>query len=324
MAQNKMFNDISVNMHVQTDDEASTSQQHLQKKTRGLTRALDTMKISTQKLKVEVNKYGQPIGDNAPKLTTYIGTLARNPRVTPLTCYKWKDLSDVCKDDVWRRVLQKYEGLGVTFPWVMLKYQNLWRAWRCKLRKIYEKYKTLQSCMRHCKVTIPRDQWRNLIHYFKTRRSKVQSEKNKANRAMSKFPHTTGTKSFARFRAENISENAPEPSRAEIFIMTRSSKKRDYHNSSTTEAIAQLNEAMAKLPEGATDEPSQHDIYSQVMGPNKFRRVCTYGMGVKSSKFLCAIPSRSELMAQNAILRGEIEELRRKRKRSCQGPLVLQ
>ncbi|KAF3782325.1 hypothetical protein EJ110_NYTH34629 [Nymphaea thermarum] len=137
-----------------------------------------------------------------------------------------------------------------------------------------------------------------------------QSKRNKVIRAMQKFPHTTGTKSFARFRAENVAEDKPEPSRAEVFIMTRTSRKNDYRNQVTTEAIAQINEAMSQLPEGAKDDPSPTDILSRVMGPDKYGRVRTYGMGVKPSNFFDAAPSRNELMAQNVILHGELDNLR--------------
>ncbi|XP_031485248.1 uncharacterized protein LOC116254193 isoform X2 [Nymphaea colorata] len=207
-------------------------------------------------------------------------------------------------------LLEKYEGPGVKLTWVMKQYAKLWRCWRCNLRKFYEKHKTLENCMKHCKVGIPEDQWRCLIQNFETKRSKEQSKRNKAIRAMQKFPHTTGTKSFARFRAENVAEDKPEPSRAEVFIMTRTSRKSDYRNQVTNEAIAQINDAMSQLPEGAKDDPSPTDILSRVMGPDKYGRVRTYGMGVKPSNFFDAAPSRSELMAQNVILHGELDNLR--------------
>ncbi|KAF3792635.1 hypothetical protein EJ110_NYTH11209, partial [Nymphaea thermarum] len=264
------------------------------------------------KFKVEMNKHGQPIGEKAQKLSSFIGKLARNPQVTPLTYHTWKELPQTYKDDIWNRVKEKFEGPGVKVTWVMKEHAKLWRCWRCNLRKLYKKHKALESCMKHCKVTIPEDQWRCLIQHFETTKSKEQSEKNKANRAMLKFPHNTGTKSFARLRAEKVAEGTPEPSRAEVFIMTRTSKKGNCHNQATGEAIAQINEAMSQLPEGIRDDPAPTDILSRVVGPDKYGRVHTYGMGVKPSEFFDASPSRSELMVQNAVLREQLDDLHNK------------
>ncbi|XP_049936638.1 uncharacterized protein LOC116264469 [Nymphaea colorata] len=279
----------------------------------GPSHALKTRRLGRkQKFKVEVNKHGQPIGEKAQKFSSFIGKLARNPQVTPLTYHTWKELPQTYKDDVWNRVKEKFEGPGVKVTWVMKEHAKLWRCWRCNLRKLYKKHKALESCMKHCKVTIPEDQWRCLIQHFETTKSKEQSEKNKANRAMLKFPHNTGTKSFARLRAEKVAEGTPEPSRAEVFIMTRTSKKGNCQNQATGEAIAQINEAMSQLPEGIRDDPAPTDILSRVIGPDKYGQVHTYGMGVKPSEFFDEAPSRSELMVQNAVLREQLDDLHNK------------
>ncbi|CAN6469336.1 unnamed protein product [Victoria cruziana] len=308
MADGALTQQVSSDEQLQADE---TNTRRLQKRTRGPSRALDTLKLGPkQKFKVEINKHGQPIGEKAQKLSSFIGTLARDPEITPLAYQTWKDLPQTCKDNVWNRVSEKYDGPGATHTWVMKQYAKLWRCWRCNLRKFYKKHKTIENCMKHSKVAIPEDQWKFLIRHFETERSKEQSERNTVIRAKQRFPHTTGTKSFARFRAENAEEDKVEPSRAEVFIMTRTSRKRDYYNPITSDAIAQINEAMSQLPDGVKDYPSPTDILSRVMGPDKYGRVRTYGMGIKPSNFFDPAPSRNELMTQNAILYGELDSLR--------------
>ena len=70
-----------------------------QKKTRGVTQCLDLLNMDRRKLLIiDVNDLGQPIGPNARKLASYLGTITRNPQKAPLT---W---------DNWRKMLAEYKN----------------------------------------------------------------------------------------------------------------------------------------------------------------------------------------------------------------------
>lgn len=89
----------------------------------GHSRTLKTIRLDhTQNFKVDINKHGQPIGKKAQKLSSFIGKLARNAQVTPLTFYTWKELHQKYKDDVWNRVTTM--GYSFFFPLFKLKFRR--------------------------------------------------------------------------------------------------------------------------------------------------------------------------------------------------------
>lgn len=49
-----------------------------------------------------MNGQGQPIRDNAAKLSTFIGTTVK--KLVPITIESWKHVSDDDKDQIWKDV----------------------------------------------------------------------------------------------------------------------------------------------------------------------------------------------------------------------------
>lgn len=74
---------------------------------RGLTRNLQMAKLKPgEKIKVDFNTKGQPIGDNRATLANYCGSLVRDPLNAPL--YKIEEFSQIPqenKDKMWQLVL---------------------------------------------------------------------------------------------------------------------------------------------------------------------------------------------------------------------------
>ena len=74
---------------------------------RGLTRNLKMAKMRPgEKIKVDFNVNGQPIGDHRATLTNYCGTLVKDPINAPL--YKVEEFSQIPqenKDRMWNLVL---------------------------------------------------------------------------------------------------------------------------------------------------------------------------------------------------------------------------
>ncbi|MED6223162.1 hypothetical protein PIB30_071292 [Stylosanthes scabra] len=106
----------------------------------------------------------------------------------------------------------------------------------CRARKKYKgqikllhftKYKTKKQMMRNRPLHIPEVQFRKLIQYWRLPEIKAVSEKNIENRSKQTCPHRMGSTGFAIMRNQlrDSKENNEEPSRAEIFTVTRSNKK---------------------------------------------------------------------------------------------------
>lgn len=82
---------------------------------RGPTRALDVLLLPKgQKIKVMNNELGQAIGDNANKLSSFMGTLARNGCIAPLTYKDWRMMPQIHKDKMWNCILV-YEFIFLSY-----------------------------------------------------------------------------------------------------------------------------------------------------------------------------------------------------------------
>ncbi|KAF3793616.1 hypothetical protein EJ110_NYTH08102 [Nymphaea thermarum] len=78
---------------------------------RGPTRALDVLLLPKgEKIKVTNNGLGQAIGNNANKLSSFMGTIARNGCIAPLTYKDWRMMPQIYKDKMWNCILEHYDA----------------------------------------------------------------------------------------------------------------------------------------------------------------------------------------------------------------------
>ncbi|KAJ6794443.1 uncharacterized protein M6B38_232595 [Iris pallida] len=69
-------------------------------------------------------------------------------------------------------------------------------------------------------------QWGRVVRRWNSEEAKLTSETNTRNRMKVKYTHTMGSKSFARVREEEKKRrpNGEEPSKVEMFVLTRKRK----------------------------------------------------------------------------------------------------
>ncbi|KAL2934154.1 Transcription initiation factor IIB [Bienertia sinuspersici] len=197
------------------------------KKGRGPTKLphVHARKIDERPLLI-LNSYGQPIGPTKQLLSEYslfLGTLARNPEFLPLNYCDWPSIPDHDKDKVWEYV-QTYEE-------------------RLKKRPL----------------TIPENQFKELLHYWDDEETKEESRKNRANRQLADDMHTMGPTSYA-FMREKLKQEDPnkeEPSKAKVY---GASRKRKPGKTPPKHLISPLQTPPDLIPK--TDQPRQSRIRS--------------------------------------------------------------
>lgn len=57
-----------------------------------------------EQIAVPINTLGQPVGPEASKLSTFLGTVARNGEMAPLTFVDWFAMPDEKKENMWQFV----------------------------------------------------------------------------------------------------------------------------------------------------------------------------------------------------------------------------
>ncbi|CAN6461574.1 unnamed protein product [Victoria cruziana] len=290
----------SGSLHEYSKDSANCS-----RRKRGPTRALDVLLLPKgQKIKVMNNELGQAIGDNANKLSSFMGTVARNGCVAPLTYKDWRMMPQIYKDKMWNCILEKFDIDKCMRRWVMMSLSTKWKNWKSSLKKEhYDTHETDEDRLADCDERVLPDQWTELVQFWSSEEGTKLCERNKANRAKQTCIHTTGTKSFARIREEEKARTSDrtEPSRVEFFIKTHQRKSGQLVDDKASKIIAEFNKLLSELPEESQDKTTKDNIFAQVMGRDQYGRVRTYGLGPVPSDFYSPNPSRAESAARSAM-----------------------
>ncbi|GMP63067.1 hypothetical protein CsSME_00024907 [Camellia sinensis var. sinensis] len=281
---------------------------------RGPTRCLDVWNMEG-KISVSINELGQPIGLEAPKLTNFLGTIARNGHMAPLNYVEWRALPDEIKEKMWQQVQSKFEIDPKSKSWVLKSIGKKWKDWKAELKaNRYNTHKTDEERLADCDERVIPDQWRILISFWNSKEAKERSVTNKASRAQQKITHTTGRKSFAQVREEQRVKrpDKKEPSRAELFILTRTRKDGQPVNKESSVLISQLRERAAQQKETSQNGTVEDDILSQVMGQDRHGRVRTYGLGPAPSDLSGPKPSRAEAVKMVSTANAEVHDMKEK------------
>ncbi|XP_071931281.1 uncharacterized protein [Coffea arabica] len=176
----------------------------LERKTRGRgpTRCLKLL-AEGMRISVTTNELGQPVGPEASKLVSFLGTLARNGNLAPLTYVDWRAVPEESKENMWEEVQKKFEIDPNSKSWVIKSLGKKWKDWKSKLKTAhYITHATDEERLADRDERVLPEQWAYLVSHWSSEEAEKRSATNRANRAQQKFGHVTGTKSFARIREE--------------------------------------------------------------------------------------------------------------------------
>ncbi|KAJ4951585.1 hypothetical protein NE237_028417 [Protea cynaroides] len=266
----------------------STSQTSTEpRRKRGCTRAIRTNNRSgaDQILTVNVNHLGQVFGPHRTELSTYLGTLARNPTRIPLNFDDWRKVPINYKEQAWNSVLEKFNFDGNGKRQILKMLGHTWRDYKWDLRKrTIERFPNLKDAPRPISpIEIPEDQWKSLIDRWTSHEWMAKAQKNKQCREKQNLPHTAGRTSFPQvsYLMSNEMLDGREPSRLELFKKTHKRKDGSCEVQAAMEVIEKLEEKLDEQPPQLRDNKSvQDDIFVQVMGPESRNHVCGTGRGV--------------------------------------------
>ena len=75
------------------------------KRGRGPTRCLFLNDLADgERVFVHINKLGQPVGPESSKLSSFLGTIARNGHRAPINFVDWRAMPDSYKEEMWEYV----------------------------------------------------------------------------------------------------------------------------------------------------------------------------------------------------------------------------
>ncbi|XWS67479.1 hypothetical protein CRYUN_Cryun04dG0010000 [Craigia yunnanensis] len=271
-----------------------------QKRGRGPTRCLFLNDLADgERIFVHINKLGQPVGPESSKLSSFLGTIARNGHKAPLNFVHWRAMPDSYKEDMWEYVQTKFDLDPSGKSWVMQSIASKWRDFKSDLKAAYyDSFKTDEERLKVCDPRVVPDQWPSLISYWNSDDTKKRCATNRANRLKLRGGHSSGTKSYARIREEerNKRPDGKEPTRAELYILTHTRKNGQPVDETAAEFISKIHEQEAKKQNTSQCSDDSNDTLCQVMGVEKRDRMLTYGLGLTGTDVFGPRPSRDDLV----------------------------
>ncbi|XP_052194420.1 uncharacterized protein LOC127802577 isoform X2 [Diospyros lotus] len=293
-------------------DTGNAASSSIRRKGRGPTRCLNVWNTEG-KILIATNELGQPIGLEAPKLTNFLGTIARNGHMAPLNYIDWRALPDENKEKMWQQVQSKFDIDPKSKSWILKSIGTKWRNWKANLKVVhYDLHETNEERLADCDARVLPDQWRILVSFWNSKEAQDRSVTNKANRRRQKLSHTTGTKSFARIREEQREKrpDGKELSQAELFILTRTRKDGQPVNEASSSIISQLRELAAQHQGTSQNTTVEDDVFFQVMGQDRNGRARTYGLGPVPSDLGGPKPSPAEARRIVSEANAEVREMK--------------
>ncbi|KAH7654254.1 putative transposase Ptta/En/Spm plant protein [Dioscorea alata] len=227
-----------------------------------------------------LNELNQPIGPDDKTLSefsSFLGTLARNSTLAPITVTNWRKMPT--KESLWEYVQKKYIVPQEGKKWVLATIGDDWRVYKCRVKKEhYYKYNTDKMRILNRPQHIGEEKFKELLNYWNSTNAKRITEVNINNRKRQINMHTAGKKSFARIRKQmqDANENNEVPSNTALFIETRKRQPNKTYKESfddTSEKISQMQVVQSQQ----SSENQSVDAFSMVMGGTRPGRAMLYG-----------------------------------------------
>ncbi|XP_062194654.1 uncharacterized protein LOC133897841 [Phragmites australis] len=175
------------------------------------------------KLKIELNDYGQPVGENSKQFASVIGCQVR--KKLPLRCDDWRLVDPEKKYELWTDLQTFYDLDDSAFNWVIATASRKWKEYKSTLKELYfDPTLTDDELLSRRDTRVNDDDWKYLIDYWRSPEHEARTLIAKANRAKLKLTHTSGSKSYARSGHELSGTLGRPPQRDEVFIKTHTHK----------------------------------------------------------------------------------------------------
>lgn len=183
-----------------TEEVLETSDINKSKRLRGATTCKEIHLMPSDKvILLERNKHGQFVGSGAPQLSSFLGTLARNTSLFPITPLSWTHVSRYSKETAWSMVKQRFLVFETDKKIIMELIRESFRNWKSTFKKkYYDPLGTPEGLIaRGGPIDMPESQFVDIVTYWYSPKGRSISEKNKACRQKNIGAHTLGRMSLA-------------------------------------------------------------------------------------------------------------------------------
>ncbi|KAM1573526.1 hypothetical protein ACFX1Z_042987 [Malus domestica] len=245
---------------------------------------------------MQFNEKGQPVEPphTVARFSRFLGMLSQEASYFPINVVDWRHFYRGSNMD---RAWQRIKG---TLDWTdeitlelepkirrvcEMKMNDRWKDYKANLKKAY-----YTPCLHspsterfHCQDgRVNQGQWKLLVQLWDTGHAQKRATASRKNRKALQIYHTTGTKSFAQIRHEHEQVNGSKPDCITFFTLTHTRKNGEPVDARSAAIIDEFNTKLklyADRNEIITEQVC-HNVYADVLGPEKYNRVRGFGTGV--------------------------------------------
>ncbi|XP_052172185.1 uncharacterized protein LOC127788113 [Diospyros lotus] len=263
------------------NQQGTSSMSSTAKKGRGISRQI--LKWGKEKIHIEFDAEGQPIGEMAIKLETQLGVMVRS--IAPLTFTDCKSPGmEPYKECIWQEVLDNTD-VPTTWRSICLQHASKkWREYKATLKRHYDCHETDAARLSKIPPGVDPEQWKVLVEYWGCEQTQERSATNRANRDKQKMGHTSGRQSHPQVRHQMTIESGDEPDRIKLFKQTHTKKSGEIVDSTSLYIIEQMDERLSQIPVDEQTPDSLEDVFTQILGKDGHGRVRMGGLGTCPTK----------------------------------------
>ncbi|KAK9668289.1 hypothetical protein RND81_13G048300 [Saponaria officinalis] len=274
------------------------------KKTRGHVYCKKLTELAPgEKVFIEFNEDGIPIGDYSTTFSYFIGEQVRNQSVCPVQVSKWEDYTSETLDHLWRCILEKcdFDNPDLRKEGIMKHARELFRDSRHKLRRKYiiePNFTTKEDQLKNKPKDMLKADWKYLVELWRTPKFQEKSEKAKRSRSFQKMPHYTGSKSHARVKEDIRKKNGGKCSRVDMLLETRQRTSDKSVNSTNLACNMHAIDGVKRLKkerEEGLNQKTDEQILAEVLGKDSRGYLRCYGRGKSITQYFGVKPSRLDL-----------------------------
>ncbi|PPR84158.1 hypothetical protein GOBAR_AA36552 [Gossypium barbadense] len=240
-----------------------------------------------ERVKVNRNTYGQPVGSEARLLTGYLGILARNINMFPINYESWHHMPASNKNQALANIKERF-SLEVSDDYI---------------KKTLERHKP-QGKIEKCPAGNAEDRERVGI----------------SSRQKQKFTHTAGSRSFASVAEVEEVKSGQKVGRLQLFEITHKKKDGSPMTSEAGEIMEKLKDKKAEYEATASTDSSvnleniDNRISTEVLGPERYGQVRFQGSDATPTQYFGSgsqqyMPSGSQAKAEVQRLRDQIAQM---------------
>ncbi|XP_022136077.1 uncharacterized protein LOC111007859 isoform X2 [Momordica charantia] len=236
---------------------------------------------------IEYNDQGQPIGENAKKMQSFIGVCVRQK--IPVTYNHWKEVPQELKDKIFNCVE------SFVLDWrskhhILQSASKKFRTFKSTLTRTYIlPFKDEPICLQNPPEKYPhidQEQWNSFVNARLSEEWETLSRAHKEIRAKCLYNHHISRKGYANL-AQELDLSSDPSNRAILWKEARKGKNNEYFDDATRECAARIDE-LAAIHKG-------EDILTEALGTSEHSgRVRGVGEFVSPSLYFNVVKGKSK------------------------------